>query len=870
MDLLENCLRQHHLRFADAHEISIVLRNNPNFLREQDFQEFVDSTSGLIKGKITQHAVWEAIQEYRHRLAWQTYRRNAAAASTSTTSSTTSTTISAMNSSNNKRKTVTFKHEEEEDANFWKQRYEEEKKEKEKEKKRADEEKKRADKSFRKVHECIGGIINIPLAPIAETFTPEHGPLPEDWSGNKPSSHSTKSSASWIQVPANQMSAWSFPDLVQFLETGGKIPSSDTDPTPLLDKILDANVPTNIGEHLAGLVPKTTSIDGAGKDETQLTGLLHKLFFGQLEEVVGGKDEEYNKSCGLIAATVTESTTVKNNLMVSVIPPQYQSMYKLDLAAHLRFGPEAIKFKGTVLNFLEEDDTTTRTIMENFQKLTSCVAIELKADYSHPEKWFEATSEKFQKKADAINKISKSGLLCYNKWHRFKPEKFNPISQGATYAAALRTRYFMISTGNRTTYCKLTVDNPAGKLLVQVSPTFPWNQGTIPPIPSRPNWSHWEILVRFLLAAKDSWYIERYPNELKQIFRKKKEAVPEKPIKTNDEQETPKKKDEDDADDDKYDSKTVQKFIDSVNKSFTAHGNTSNSRTTTTTRNSSSNTTKRSNSSANTSSSWTTPVRSSISSTDLTINPVSEKTKSSNARKKAPSTVTPFERIYYEDLWDPIRFAIPSTHPELEGSLQKLPGDAEVLGDGCRTGIAYRKILQGRDVVVKMLPLSPHNFDKDTEVWRLQDELKHEAEVYDYLQRSFQRDGNSKFIPEFLWYGELVPGLADCLVTEYAGMSMAQLAKAERLTVEHGAGAEQALTALHNAGILHGDIELRNFCVDERTGIVRMIDFGFAQFRDGNPNNNNIEADEIYNAEEWENSCKWEHQQLKRVLKDGA
>jgi hypothetical protein len=126
--------------------------------------------------------------------------------------------------------------------------------------------------------------------------------------------------------------------------------------------------------------------------------------------------------------------------------------------------------------------------------------------------------------------------------------------------------------------------------------------------------------------------------------------------------------------------------------------------------------------------------------------------------------IPPFERIYYEDLWDPIRFAIPATHPELESTSAKLPGDADVISKG-RTSTVYRKTIQGRDVVVKMLAIAKHNFPAGTCVRQIRDELKHEAEVYEYLQR-FQRDDNS-FMTQFLWYGKLVPGLADCLVVEY-------------------------------------------------------------------------------------------------------
>jgi len=182
-------------------------------------------------------------------------------------------------------------------------------------------------------------------------------------------------------------------------------------------------------------------------------------------------------------------------------------------------------------------------------------------------------------------------------------------------------------------------------------------------------------------------------------------------------------------------------------------------------------------------------------------------------------TLAPFS---YADLWAPLRFAIPATHSiEQESTSERLDGDAELIGCG-RIGPVYRQTLQGKDVAVKLLILTVKREIDDIRRYPtdLRDELKNEVEAYNHL-RSLQ----GKTIPILLWHGTLVEDMADALATEYCGSQLP-----EQLSEEQKVSAMQALDSLHDNGVLHGDVAARNFVLKDNQ--IRILDFGFAKFRD--------------------------------------
>jgi len=127
-------------------------------------------------------------------------------------------------------------------------------------------------------------------------------------------------------------------------------------------------------------------------------------------------------------------------------------------------------------------------------------------------------------------------------------------------------------------------------------------------------------------------------------------------------------------------------------------------------------------------------------------------------------------------------------------------------------------------VVIKTLPFSCKRemLDNERDVYptKLRLEMSHELKVYERLEKL-----QGIVIPKLLWYGEIVEGMADALATEYIGPTLSP----DNLTPVLARAAVRALDTLHENGVLHGDVALKNFCA--RGSEVMIIDFGFAEYR---------------------------------------
>ena len=104
-----------------------------------------------------------------------------------------------------------------------------------------------------------------------------------------------------------------------------------------------------------------------------------------------------------------------------------------------------------------------------------------------------------------------------------------------------------------------------------------------------------------------------------------------------------------------------------------------------------------------------------------------------------------------------------------------------------------------------------------------------------------------KLVPRLLWYGQIIENIADALATEYSGESLDMDGV---LTEERALAALQALNELHSLGVLHGDVALRNFVV--LNDVVKIIDFGFARFRE--------------NVKQWNQAVQNKRKQLREAL----
>jgi len=165
-------------------------------------------------------------------------------------------------------------------------------------------------------------------------------------------------------------------------------------------------------------------------------------------------------------------------------------------------------------------------------------------------------------------------------------------------------------------------------------------------------------------------------------------------------------------------------------------------------------------------------------------------------------------RPCWEDLWTardgggyPEAAPSHSSHAQVENSTASQPGDAVLLAQG-RMGPVYRRTLQGFDAVVKTLSLNVALNGRGERVHprKLRREMRVEVRAYAKL-------AGLTVLPRLLWQGEFVDGIADALITEYAGEPLALTNLNEART--HGA--LQALEAIHLRGVLHGAIALSNF-----------------------------------------------------------
>lgn len=259
-------------------------------------------------------------------------------------------------------------------------------------------------------------------------------------------------------------------------------------------------------------------------------------------------------------------------------------------------------------------------------------------------------------------------------------------------------------------------------------------------------------------------------------------------------------------------------------------------------------------SSSSSSSSSSLSTHSSASSTLLERNPDDEllaKINDARFRKKMRLANYPMEDLYWEDLFDPVRFAIPSVNFALECSMEKLPEDAEIISTG-RMGKAYRKTLQGFDCVVKVLFFLNRRDELDGERWvrptKLRKEMAKEVSIYKHLRRH-----QGSLIPRLLWYGEIIEAQADAVVTEYCGRALDSDIK--DITLTEAKMAQKALFKLHECGVLHGDIREQNYVVSEDGSCVRIIDFGWSKTR------MDFDSDES-----WNENVKMERRRIQEVF----
>ena len=132
-------------------------------------------------------------------------------------------------------------------------------------------------------------------------------------------------------------------------------------------------------------------------------------------------------------------------------------------------------------------------------------------------------------------------------------------------------------------------------------------------------------------------------------------------------------------------------------------------------------------------------------------------------------------------------------------------------------GVAHRNMLHGIDSVIKIV-----DADKDVDGTEA---LEHEASLYMELG-----DIWGTAIPSMVYAGRLSMGRASLALT-YEGKSLEQAAPTElgMEPEELKRKSLSALEALHQHGVLHGDLAPRNIVVNPATKAVKLIDLGSAR-----------------------------------------
>ncbi|KAG0204366.1 hypothetical protein BGX28_003686 [Mortierella sp. GBA30] len=123
----------------------------------------------------------------------------------------------------------------------------------------------------------------------------------------------------------------------------------------------------------------------------------------------------------------------------------------------------------------------------------------------------------------------------------------------------------------------------------------------------------------------------------------------------------------------------------------------------------------------------------------------------------------------------------------------------------------YKASWQGCDVIVKKC-----------DIWNerpVKEELKHEAEVYQIL-----RNLQGRYIPKLRITG-IADGMEMILVTDYVGTDISQ----ERLDASDQEKIRAALYAIHDLGVVHGDIQPHNILVQREGRSFYFVDFGLSQ-----------------------------------------
>ena len=620
-------------------------------------------------------------------------------------------------------------------------------------------------------------------------------------------SSSTKPTERWLAVDPGNVRKWSDGEFERFLEGASRIAYNRKRP---LQAFLSAHVPPSNQASFLGMEPRV-EIEERQLIQDFIAGL------GAGFEFLSRTDEFVSRE---LRAVLHGSGPCDSLVRVG---KHYAQLYKPDLVLESWIGQDQRPIPGLLVKEKKK-----------FRKIVR----ELRLKRDRPEldddaylAWYASDcSSRIVVEAKLDEKLPKN-LHDYYASPVFD-RNINPLAQVVTYALLQRSRLACIWTQQRVVYVKVDVKSD-GELDVLVSRDFDWAQ----PSSALGRWSHLETLFRFLVAGyTGEAYINAFPGKFKEDFKRRADG----------------------GGGDGGDGRGAHRGSHGGSGGGSAGGSGSRGGG-----GGAGGSGSRGGGGAGGSGSRSGGSGSRGGGGGAG----GSGSRSANAGRggggtfRSPSSTTRSAAAHfrsrglcYADLWASDRFANPPTVSlAREMTWRELDGDAEWLRWDS-TGAVGLKTIDGFPIVVKYFayggsPAFKSMSSQDIE--RRLERLRRERDTYDRLT-SLQGDT----VPAMVWSGDLLEGMVWAVATEYSGQPLDKLAEAGSLAPHTANSARRALRRLHESGVLHGDVRLAQFVVDEH-GRVRVLDFELARWR---------EEEQDLSDEAWNELCAEENEALAKLL----
>jgi len=601
----------------------------------------------------------------------------------------------------------------------------------------------------------------------------------------------------WVPFSKERSRLWTKEDFARHLETADAVTVRiNGNDVGVLDLVMRGTPDARTATKLRGEYLATENTRGV-LEENLVEALLLKAVWDPLEVAMGGDH-------------VTTRIAPGGSRLVAV-DRQYRSLFRPDDTIDVRLGAP-LDLNRALADASGESgvegvrgDQSDETAVNSALQSVGCVTIEVKVPHNCPVPLY-ATD-------DAKNRVIRGSLFEYATSEETAKlaENFNPLAQISTYLLLLRMVFGAVTTLNHTTFVRVDCTAEDWEVFV----TEKLDATNAAPLAPHKDWSYFEVWIRYCVASIGKSRVRLVPEPIQSKFRKLAERRRDSG--------TPKRSRSKGGDEDEdYDDGSGGGGGGSGAGGGSGSGG------------------GRRGSRAGGSTSRASGARGA----------------GSGAAKGGGSGGGPIGAAFalsYADLFDARRFAPPEegVPPEIQFAPGKLEDDAALIHVG-RVGRVFRKTIRGVDCVVKMLA----RYCKRDELDGVRNVLPtHISAELDREEDAYERLGalQGRFVPRFLLHGVAAGGLAELFATEYAGEPF----PARDVPDVAAENARTALRAVHECGVLHGDVSLANLAWLPDTCAVVVLDFGLCAFRE-----------EFESDEEWREAAAEEMASLEELLRE--